>query len=707
MSTPNSQNDKPAPGHHGITRRQFLDGVAISAVGLAIAAADPTMTGAQAATLSKHGAPKGLPRGYYPPTSTGITGEPKPVISRVMKIDGWPNPRNVHDSKGGPGIHQRSRALPETYDAVVVGAGVSGLAAAKYYRDRFGTDSRILLIDPLPDFGGHAHRNEFHVSDATTGNDVLMLRNGGAVNFDSPRTWGQRSGAALDVPPAQAALDLIDFLGVDLDAFPSTSGPGLPSSYGLSGRLLFPRKDWGTTTVAKTRTEPNTVEGWTAFVGRLPYSQKAKDAIVRIQTDTTTDWFSKHRGASLTSEQRLSQLTKITYKQWLMDYLGAPSEAIIEYQRGSHGLLGAGAQVTSAADNYMLGRPGFSAANLLPDPTTVADAGFPGLGRTPQMDNQTGTNSLPGRAWPDGNASVARMLVSRLIPRAFPDGQPDQESVVTARCDYSELDRSRSPIRLRLNSIAYRVTPAHRRGELAKIEYQDVHSGQAYSVRATHVVMACWNRVTAQIVEGLPKQQVRDLSYARKVPLIYARAGLNNWRAFADAKINNISPRGNSLFWDSISLTVGSRFGSVYGPTPNTPNQPAVLNFQVVTTGHDAKSQLQAYENGRQRLLEMSFKDLEHSLYDMIHSTVGAEGGDFDPERDIDEIMINRWNYGYAHELTSVYDKSLYGAYEDQPQRRGKVPYRNVSIANSDSQGFAYFHSAVEEGFRSIQDLPG
>jgi len=704
MAQINPQDPAPREGRRPITRRQFLDGVAIGAAGMAIAAADPTLTGAQAASLARAAAPGPLPADYYPPRSTGITGEPDPVVRRTMKIDGWPKPGNVHYAGGGPGIHKAAKDLKETYDAVIVGAGISGLSAAKYYRDRFGENAKILLIDPLPDFGGHAHRNEFHVTDATTGDDVLMLRNGGAVNLDSPRTWSQVSGALLDVPPAEAALDILDYLGIDLTAFPSTSGPGLPSSYGLTGRLLFPSEDWGTDTVARTRSEPNTPEGWTDFVNRLPYSAKAREAIVRIQTDTTTDWIAKRHG-DLTPEQRLTLLTKITYKQWLMQYLGAPAQAITEYQRGSHGLLGAGAQVTSAADNYMLGRPGFSPANLLPDPTEVADAGFPGLGRTPQMDNQTGTNSLPGRAWPDGNASVARMLVSRLIPSTFPDGTPDQENVVTARCDYSQLDQSSSPVRIRLNSTVFRVTPASRKGGTAKIDYEDMGTGKGYSVRATHVVMACWNRVTAQLVEGLPKSQVRDLSYARKVPLIYARASLNNWRAFADAQVNSISPRGNSLFWDSVSLTVGSQFGSAYGPTPNTPDQPAVLNFQVVATGHNAKSQLAAYEAGRKKLLQMSFADLEGALYDAIQRTVGAEGGDFDPERDIDEIMINRWNYGYAHELTSVYDKSVYGPYADQPQRRGKAPFRNVSIANADSQGFAYFHSAIQEGFRAVQDL--
>ena len=261
-------------------------------------------------------------------------------------------------------------------------------------------------------------------------------------------------------------------------------------------------------------------------------------------------------------------------------------------------------------------------------------------------------------------------------------------------------------MRIRLNSLVYQVKPADRPGDMAKIEYEDTTTGEAYFVHAKHVVMACWNRVTAQIVKGLPQQQVEGLCYARKVPLIYARASLNNWRAFADAKINSISPRGNSMFWDSISLTVGSRFGSVYGPTPNTPDQPAVLNFQVVPSGHTTPHQLSAYEIGRQELLERSFADLESSLYDTLDRTVNANGGDFQPERDIDEIMINRWNYGYAHEFTSLWDPSLYGPYAEQPQRKGAAPFRNIAIANADSQAFAYFHSAVQEGFRAVQELP-
>jgi spermidine dehydrogenase len=226
-------------------------------------------------------------------------------------------------------------------------------------------------------------------------------------------------------------------------------------------------------------------------------------------------------------------------------------------------------------------------------------------------------------------------------------------------------------------------------------------------VQATHVVMACWNRVTAHIVDGLPRGQVKDLCYARKVPLIYGRAVLNNWTAWADAKISSVSPRGRSLFWDSTSLSAGARFGSAYGPTPNEPPAaPASLSYTVVPNDPGRTPQIAAYESGREILLNMSFADLEGALIDVIDRSVNASGGDFEPARDIAALTINRWNYGYAHELTSVWDPSVYGPVADQPQVRGRVPFRNVAIANSDSGAMAYTHSAISEGYRAVQDLP-
>ena len=253
----------------GISRRDFLDGVAISAAGLAAAAASPYLTGAEAALAAAGASPQPptLPPGYYPPTSTGITGEPDRVIDMIYKIDGRPDVKAAarHSSKGGPGVHVPvvRDCGDEAYDCVVVGAGASGLAAAKFYQDRFGPDARILLLDPLPDFGGHSHRNEFHVPNAAAGGaDVMILRNGGTVNLDSIGAWNQPAGSELDIPGSygQPALDMLAYCGVDpKDNFPSSTAPGIPASYGLRQMLLFPAKDWGTDTLAQNRvnaTEP-------------------------------------------------------------------------------------------------------------------------------------------------------------------------------------------------------------------------------------------------------------------------------------------------------------------------------------------------------------------------------------------------------------------------------------------------------------------
>jgi spermidine dehydrogenase len=688
--------DEGRDGERGITRRDFLDGVAIGAAGLAAAAASPSLTGAEAALLGS----RPLPPGYYPPTAAGITGEPDDVIRDVMRIDGPPNPRHPHSTDGGPGIRpHRVRDVDDRYDLVVVGAGASGLAAAKWYQDRFGPDAKILLVDPLPDFGGHSHRNEFHIPDTSGGGaDVMLLRNGGTVNLDSIGNWNKPANGQLDIPGSygQPAVDMLAFCGVDPDAFPSTTGPGIPASYGLRQMLLFPRRDWRSESLVRAKQGS---QSWADFLATTPYSPAARAGIERIMSDTTTDWIALKHGPK-TDQEKKAILARITYKRYLMDYVGANEEATGYLQRTSHGLFGAGIQAVQAGDMWALENPGFDGLGLNGDI-------FPGIGRTAQQDmDPTGG---PSRAWPDGNTSLLRLLVSKLIPNAMGDvngARPTQDTVLVSKCDYSQLDQRRNSVRIRLNSTVVDVEPGRRRSDPAQVVYVNDH-GSAERVRAKHVVMACWNRVTARLVDGLPQHQVEALDYARKVPLVYCRVGLRNWQAFADAQISSVSPRGNSLFWDSTSLSAGVRFGSSYGPTPNTPAQPATLSLTVAPGDPSALTQLESYERGRHTLLSMSFRDFERSIVDVIDRSVNKAGGDFEPERDIRSIVVNRWNYGYAYELCSTFDPSLFGPAAAQPHVIGRKPHRNVAIANSDSGAFAYTHSAINEAYRAVQELPG
>jgi len=617
---------------------------------------------------------------------------------------------------------------------VIVGGGASGISAAKSYLDRFGPDKKVLILDALPDFGGHSHRNEFHVPNlADGGADVMTLRNGGTVNLDSIGTWNQDGPNGIPGAWGQPAVDFLAWAGVDTATgtkWQNGGAAGIPASYGLYQRLLFPAAEFGTDHVIAGRNvgpfagqEPGTAAGWAAFLARTPYSQAAREAIVRVQT-ANDDFFANAPGAPLTMEQKRAYLTAITYKQYLQDHAGVNDEAFYgEYWRGSGSLLGAGGQAVSAADCWILGRPGFPDATGLGD---TEDIELAGIGRTPFQDSRSFSGNT--RAWPDGNTSLLRLAISKLIPNAFSDvnvgagpQRPDQLSILKSQCHYDQLDLPSNVIRIRLNSTVFNVEPAGG-GGYSPVDYvmnnvEGIHTyqggGKALRVAAKHVIMACWNRVTAHVVQELPPAQVRGLCYARKVPLIYGRVGLNNWRAFADSKVASVAPRGTTLFWDSFSISAGAGFGPTatpgkyYGPTPNQPPEaPAQLTFTVVPNHPDAIPQLFAYSTGQQMLREMSWEDLEDSVVDLIDRTVNKEGGDFDPARDIHDWRINRWSYGYAHELTSTFDPSAYGPVEQQPQFIGRQPYKNVAIANSDSEAFAYTHSAINEGHRAVQDLP-
>ena len=294
-----------SPNNDGITRRDFLDGAAITAAGLAAAAAAPHLTGAEAAAVAAgHGAP-GLPPGYYPPAKTGLKGQPDRVVRQIMKIDGRPNPEDVHSARPGPGIDVRRVVdTHETYDCVIVGAGISGLAAAKYYRDRFGEDAKILLLDPLPDVGGHATRNEFHVPNAAAGGaDLTLLRNGGVVNLDSVGTWNQPAGGLFDIPGSygQHALDMLAYLGVEPDSFPENVTNSIPDTYGLRSMYLFPREDWGSDSLVESQGDE---ESWADFLARTPLSPEARAGIERIETDTTSDWITLRDGPKTELEKK-------------------------------------------------------------------------------------------------------------------------------------------------------------------------------------------------------------------------------------------------------------------------------------------------------------------------------------------------------------------------------------------------------------------
>jgi spermidine dehydrogenase len=168
-----------------ITRRDFIDGIAVSAAlaasGRALAAVDPEGGGA---------APQDRP-GYYPPSLTGMRGSHPGSFEAAHAL------RDGALRKSGAGPIETG----EDYDLIVVGGGISGLAAAYFYRAKAGAGARMLILDNHDDFGGHAKRNEFELDGK------IQLINGGTLGIDSPRPYSTVAAGLLNPhSPDEAAF---------------------------------------------------------------------------------------------------------------------------------------------------------------------------------------------------------------------------------------------------------------------------------------------------------------------------------------------------------------------------------------------------------------------------------------------------------------------------------------------------------------------
>ena len=132
-----------------VARRDFLNGIAIGA-GSVLASGWLTSALAAGGPGPAPAAPaaQDVP-GYYPPALTGLRGSHPGSFEEA------------HAVRDG-GRVAPAQATGETYDLVIVGAGLGGLAAAHFYRRRKPA-ARILILDNHDDFGGHAKRNEFEV----------------------------------------------------------------------------------------------------------------------------------------------------------------------------------------------------------------------------------------------------------------------------------------------------------------------------------------------------------------------------------------------------------------------------------------------------------------------------------------------------------------------------------------------------------------
>ena len=615
-----------------VTRRDFLNGVA-----LAIAA------GAAPAQLLARTAPVGP----YPPGQTGLRGS-HPGSYEV-----------AHALRDGARFDLTRVPLSETHDVVIVGAGLSGLAAAWYWRRR-QPSARMLILDNHADFGGHATRNEFRVGRRT------LISYGGSESLQSPKgLWSDEAKALLDA------------LGVNIARFETAFDQTLYPSLGLSRGVFFTREAFGedrlvtgdpmrmvADDIPPPRMNARSPE---AFIADFPLPAELRTQLVELYTSDRDLLPGQSR------EEKIALLEKISYRDWLTRHWRLDERAADTLQGRSLDFFAVGIDAISASDAFDTGYPGFAGLGLVRDEEAAMEMDEPYIYH-----------------FPDGNASLARLLVRRLIPGVAAGRTMDD--VVTAAFDYSRLDRPGALTRLRLLSTVAAV-----RNRAAGVDVGYVRGGVLRRVRARHCVLACYNMMIPYIMKELVPAQSDALALNVKAPLVYVKVAVRNWKPWIERGVHEISnPMG---FFSRVKLDYPVSLGNYR--CPRSPDEPIILHLVHVPTARGAGLDLRTrLRTARAILYATSFETFEQHARDELTRMLGPGG--FKADADIAAITVNRWGHGYSYTENSLFDPARNAP---EPSEVARARIGRVAIANSDAAWDPYAHAAITEAHRAVGEL--
>lgn len=637
--------DKKLGLDRNISRRQFCQGTAVS-LGASLA----PWAYANSTIHDFVGSPE-ISSGYYPPAFEGLRGthvgafEVAHGVVREGKL--WASGMDTGEGE---------------FDLLVVGAGISGLSAAFFYRQKF-PEARILILENHDDFGGHAKRNEY------TADGQTMIGYGGSQSIDTPSSYSPQ------------AIGLLRDLGVDVQkfytAFDRNLYQGLQTAWWLD-------ESFGSAHMVR-----NIPIGWQASGDESPeqlrefaesVSSNPQDADCWIRILTAGEDFLTGKSAL----EKVDYLRSISYTDYLARHFEASDEVLRLFYPLTSSYWGCGLDALSAREAMDLGYPGFD-----------------GLGVDLEEDDpyyKIEENEPYIFHFPDGNASIARLLVRKMVPASASGNTMDD--VVTANFDYAALDQPGNPVKIRLNATV--VQMQHFGGmDLAtanSVGVRYVKAGVAHDLRAKQVIFAGYSAMLPHICPEFPAGQAQAFATQVKIPLLYANMLVRNREPFEKLGLDSIRFPGGLM--DSMVLDFPVSMGDYRFNSSS--DEPAILHWTYVPIdpgkGMDARTQNRL---GRHRMLELTFEDYERAMRQQAADAL-AEGG-FDPARDILGITVNRWPHGYAYEYNDLYDPPDWNRYKG-PHIEARQPFGRISIAGSDAEAFAYVNGAIDAAWRAVNE---
>ena len=647
-----------------ITRRDFINGVSY---GLAASVAPIDFLKA-----------KNIDPFKYPPALTGIRGNHPGSFDHAHRL-----------ALAGGNFLEEIIDLGESNDLIVVGGGISGLSAAYFYQERTALNQNILILDNHDDFGGHAKRNEFQVD----GREILTY--GGSQSIESPSYY------------EEVSKKLMADLGIDFQKFYTAYDFDYFKNRGLTSSFFFNKETYGENKIVrnvpnyrydinhKNNTKPENIK---KVVKEMPITDKSKDEFTRLFLDKT-DFFPE-----MTLEEKFYHLENMSYEEYLRKYHKVGDEVVGLFHTMLWSLWGVGTESIPAFGAFSDGLPGFSGLGFTEDEGTTEP-------ENEMYDISTYDETIEGFMsknevsdepyifhFPDGNATIARLLVRKMIPNAISGNT--MEDIVTAKADYSQLDLPDQNTKIRLESTVISVKNVN-----GGVEVIYVNQGKLYKVSGKKCILACYNGIIPELCPELPNKQKEALKYNVKVPLVWIQVAMKNWHMFANKGISRaISPNSffNNMYID-FPVSIGDY------QYPQTFDEPVVfLMNHVPTRPYEGLTNREQHRKGRYDILKLSFQDYEDKIIDHLSAMFGS---DF-KEEDLAGITVNRWAHGYSYEYNSLFDNAFFDGRmpdsidnERYPHVIGRKPFGNISIANSDSGGSAYVDAAIVQADRAVNEL--
>ncbi len=542
----------------------------------------------------------------------------------------------------------------EIYDCVIVGGGISGIAAALIFLRQAGPRASVLILENHPIFGGEAKQNEFEVD----GKRIVGHQGSAIYLIPYPHSYIARfyDSIGLRVPK----LDYQSWTGPDrpttLSRTPYDSAGLGQGQYGFYFGAKFGQKSgmWLLDPVGKqmqgaplSETSRKELQRW--FSGKA--AEEARFELPKYEGDAAS-----------------RRLDAISLEQHYIDHFGISRETIRTFlspvEGGGSGL---GPDALSAYCDY--------AAELL----------------HPFDD---GSNE-PVQMFPGGNTTIARLMIKTLIPQSI-DGSATVEAVTRNSVNFTALDLPNSPARIRLSSTAVFV---QHDGDPAKAETVSIAyacQGKVFRLKARSAVMAGGNWTTQHIVKDLPEPHRKAYAQFYRSPCMMANVAIRNWRFLYKMGITGCR------WFEGVGNNMDVCRQAIVGNNETTisPDSPIVLAVKVLYS-YPGSSTADQGHRGRAEMLTTSFHDYEQRIREQFAAMFSPTG--FDAKRDIAGIVLNRWGHAYLSP-----QPGFFFGLDNNPAPRETLrsaPFGRITFANTDLAGAMDHRYSILEAQRAVNQL--